>query len=275
MSTRPSYALTLPPGAGADTPVAQLATFSLVTVPRTAPLHEVARVLEQAHVSGVGVTDDAGDVVGVVSTRDLLAAVELETRPDGQHPIRPTARLAEEAMSRPVVAIDESRSARDAARLMVDHRIQRLFVVRAGKAAGVLSARDLLRIARDGRVQTPVGEVMTESVDTLDIGVPVRDAIARLAESNVHGLVVVDRRAPVGVFTHTEAIRARKLPHELLGNPVERVMSYEFVAVDVSTPLYRVAGQAIALGLRRVLVTENGVLCGIATGFDLVRHLAR
>ena len=98
------------------------------------------------------------------------------------------------------------------------------------------------------------------------IGQPVEHAVAHLADANVRGLVVVDDGWPVGVFTHTEAIQVRAMPRELLSTPVEELMSYEVLCLDASTPLVHVAGQAMAMNVRRVFAVEGRRLCGIATG---------
>jgi CBS domain-containing protein len=90
----------------------------------------------------------------------------------------------------------------------------------------------------------------------------------------VRGLVVVDGTWPVGVFTHTEALRTRHLTPSLLETPVEQVMSYETICLDVKTPLYRVAGHFVQMNVRRVLAVEARALRGIASGFDLARVAA-
>jgi CBS domain-containing protein len=254
-------------------PVAGYASYGIECVDVATPLQEVARILELRGFSGLGVREGAGPVIGIVSTTDVLAAVELETRDDRRRfAIRPAARTAGEVMRTPV-RVDEGATLREAARRMSAHRIQRVFVARDDETVGVLSARDLLRAVANARVMAPVSTVMTPSIEMIDLGASVRDAIGRLVESNVHGLVVCDGTAPIGLFTHTEALCARALPQALLDNPVERVMSYEYVVVDAATPLHRVAAQSVAMQLRRVLVTDGHTLCGIATALDLARHI--
>ena len=97
---------------------------------------------------------------------------------------------------------------------------------------------------------------MTTPAETIDEGETIRMAIHRLADTNVRGLVVVDGTWPIGVFTHAEAIQARALPPTFLDTPVEGVMSYETICLDVGTPLYRVAGHAIQMRVRRILAVH-------------------
>lgn len=48
-------------------------------------------------------------------------------------------------------------------------------------------------------------------------------------------------------------------------------MSYETICLDTSTPLYRVAGHAVQMRVRRILAVHGRELRGIVSGLDLVR----
>lgn len=253
--------------------VRDVASKTLHSVSSATPIHEIENLLEDHDVSAAPVIDD-GALVGIVSSTDLLRAARraIAARP-GAPDTGPPPRTARDLMQPNVAWIDEDEPLVDAARTMIARRIHRLVVTRGGRPVGVVSTRDAMRAVLRMRVATPLADVMSTPVEAIDIGDPIRVAVARLEEANVRGLVVVDGDWPVGVFTHREAIRARSLPPELCERPVEEVMSYSTMCFDVSTPLYRVAGHAVETRIRRVLAVENRMLRGIATGFDLVRVL--
>lgn len=254
------------------TPVREYMSETLVSVRPGTNLDEVQRLLDTRDISSVPVTDDAGALVGIVSTTDLLRVARLELAgPRSKLQITQAPRAAEQVMQREVCTIDERQPVREAASVMVQNRVHRLVVLRAGKPVAVLSTRDVMHAVLLHHIELPLAHVMTTPVETIELGDPIDLAIARLDDANVRGLVVVDGRVPVGVFTHTEAIKARALPRAVLTTAVEQVMSYEILALDVGTPLYRVAGQAIATRARRILAVEGHELRGIATGFDLTR----
>jgi predicted transcriptional regulator len=138
----------------------------------------------------------------------------------------------------------------------------------------VISTRDAMRAIALARVKTPLAEVMTTELETIEMDFAVDAATERLDDANVRGLIVVDGAWPIGVFTHTEAIRARALPASMRKIPVERVMSYEIICLDVRTPIDRVSNYARQVRVRRILAVENNRLKGIATGFDLLRIMA-
>ena len=207
-----------------------------------------------------------------MSSTDLLLAGKFDkTKARVPLTMLPTTVSASEVMKRDLVTVDEGDSIRAAAEAMLRHHIHRVFVRREGRVVGVLSTRDVMKVIKELRIATPLAQVMTTPVTTIDLGDAIDEALAKLDQSNVRGLVVLDGRWPVGVFTHTEAIHARALPAELRHTPVEEVMSYEMLCLDVATPLYRVAGQAIAMQVRRILAVEKRDLRGIVSGYDLAR----
>lgn len=207
-------------------------------------------------------------LVGVVSTTDL---------------VRERARLGAEAevrhadafMTKDVVTARPDEPLVDALRRLVAARVHRLVVVDEGVVVGILSTRDVLGDAIASRIPTPISAVMSSPAITVDIGDTVDVATASLAASNVHGLVVVEGSFPVGVFTHHEALSCRTLPPVLGDRPVEEVMSYETICLDGATPLYRAAGHAVQMQVRRLLVVDHRRLVGVLSCLDLVDALAR
>jgi CBS domain-containing protein len=123
-------------------------------------LHEVADVLVEHGISGVPVCDADGAVVGVVSEADILfkergpelrrrgflsaLAVGLRSEEDA----KVAARTAGEAMTRPALTITPYRPVAAAAQLMLEHRVNRLPVVRRGELVGIVTRADLVRAFR-------------------------------------------------------------------------------------------------------------------------------
>jgi CBS domain-containing protein len=125
------------------------------------------------------------------------------------------------------------------------------------------------------RLSDPIATVMTAPVEAIDIGEPIESAMCRLASTNLHGLVVVDGETPVGVYSHREALSARRLPPSLRDRPVEEVMSYETICLGVHTPIHRAAAYGLAMNVRRFLAIEDEKLVGVVSSLDLVGALAR
>ncbi|MBP9111305.1 MAG: CBS domain-containing protein [Polyangiaceae bacterium] len=251
----------------------QYRSASLTHIDPSMPTEEILRILQERHFSTLPVMRD-GKLLGIVSITDLakLGCMTLAGFPHQKTQV--PSRSAADVMSSPVVTIDEEEPIQKAAQRMLDHKIHRVVATRAGAPVGILSTRDLMAAVRDHRVETKLREVTTYDVETIDMDASIVDAIATLALANVHGLVVVDGGWPVGVFTRLETIYAQSLPAQLREQAVERIMSYETICFDENTPIYRVAGHAVSMGARRVLVVRDRELVGIASGFDLARVVA-
>jgi CBS domain-containing protein len=248
-------------------PVRDFMSKGLVVARMEMPLPEVRRQLEEHDISAVPVLDGAGKLRGIVSMTDLLHGPRGEGEPDAMP-------VASDVMEPQVVTIDEGERMRDAAKCMFEKQIHRLVVLREGAPAGVLSTRDAARAVLAARDETPLRDRMTSPVLQIDLGQSIHAAIDFLAAAGVRGLVVMDGPHPVGVFTQLEAVKARGLSADLQRMPVEEVMSYETICLDVSTPLYRVAGHMVQMRVRRVLAVEHHELRGILSGFDLLGTIA-
>lgn len=228
---------------------------------------ELIALLETRGCSAVPIVSSER-LLGIVSLTDLLRESLREAGGE--------ARRAADFMRRPVVTVRPDEGLDAAARRMRSARVHRLVVVEeAGdgeRVVGVLSTRDVLgELARSRVPEASVAleTLMTSPVETVDLSASVDEAVERLVEANVRGLVVVDVESPIGVFTQREALASRGLPASLRARPVEEVMSYETLCLDVATPLYRAAAHAATMNVRRLLVVERRRLVGIVSCLDL------
>lgn len=254
-------------------PISIYMNAPVITVQETAKLADVNHVLRDRAVSCVPVIDHEDRCTGVISRTDLLRAGRMEARVRGRRELLTLPdRAARDLVQRDVVGIAPGASVADAARLMLKHRIHRVFAQTDGRLAGVFSTKDLLLAIRDKRVEIPIVEAMASPVFTIPMSAALSLATDRLAKAHVSGLVVVDEDEwPVGTFTQTESLAARDLPGDA---QLEEVMSYAMLCLDVRTPLHRAAAHAHATRARRVLVVEDRRVKGVLTGLDFARAAA-
>jgi len=188
----------------------ELMSTTLVVVPPEMPVASIAELLSARGISAVPVVDAGGAPVGIVTEGDLIR--RLGDEPPGPiawflDQLRNPARLAErfvkahgatarEVMTTDLITVGEETPAEEIARLMEEHRIRRVLVVREGKLVGVVSRADLLRavlrpgatteqpsaIADDLAILRAVQAAMREQpwVDTFWIYPAVRDGVVSL-----------------------------------------------------------------------------------------------
>jgi acetoin utilization protein AcuB len=93
---------------------------------------QALEVIETRHVHHLPVVSDRGALVGIITERDLLRAQGDEA--------------VEQVMIRDVITVTEYTPLENAARIMVDHKIGCLPVMRDGKLVGIITQTDLFSI---------------------------------------------------------------------------------------------------------------------------------
>jgi CBS domain-containing protein len=180
----------------AQTTVAEVMTTAVVSVPPHAPVPKVASTLFVAAVRAVPVLGDEGELLGVISEADLMAAIAATEpvehrwwRPRHVHrgvPVaRPGARTAGELMSAVLVTIDPDATVAAAARLMREQGVNWLPVVADSRLVGVLGRSDLLAVffRSDAAIRTVIVEdvlVGALATDPSRVAVDVVDGVVTL-----------------------------------------------------------------------------------------------
>ena len=137
--------------------VRDIMTARVVSIRPDATLEDAARLLLRHRVHALPVVGDNGEVVGLLSHRELLrhlvpAYVQRITTGEF-HPIRPGAPAAtnprltpvREAMARNVLCVSEEQSVADVAQLLAAKDVGRVPVVSEGILRGFLTRRDIVR----------------------------------------------------------------------------------------------------------------------------------
>ncbi len=147
----------------ADLRASDLMQSDLVCVRASDPLEEVERVLADARISGVPVLDEEGQMLGVLSTKDLvrrhaedaeipedLGFQDTVLDADDTEPVayRRSERgvlCAGDVMTTEVASIGPDATLVEVAQAMVNREVHRLMVVDRGRLVGIVSTMDVLR----------------------------------------------------------------------------------------------------------------------------------
>jgi CBS domain-containing protein len=140
----------------------------VISVSPHASLIEVHRLFLEEEISGAPVIDDEGTVLGVISSKDLLRAVqdEYESGAAGAAPVyfreelpysgpdwrsapgdfhdRMAALTAADAMVHELIAVPPQTPVAEVARIMRAQRIHRVFVVKEQELLGIVTTFDLV-----------------------------------------------------------------------------------------------------------------------------------
>jgi acetoin utilization protein AcuB len=103
-----------------------------ITITEEVSVAEALAVVERRRLRHLPVLDTEGSLIGIVSEKDLLRA-------GGQGSVQ-------EVMTRDVITVTEYTALEDAARIMADHKISSLPVMRDEKLVGMITETDLFQI---------------------------------------------------------------------------------------------------------------------------------
>jgi CBS domain-containing protein len=255
-----------------DRPVASYMSTELETAQLESSVDAIARAMHTRGVSGVPILDADDWLAGVVTRTDLIRIGVLQAGRRVTSAAMPLPhRRAKDIMKHQPLTIAAAATVRDAARMMTEHAIHRLFVLDGERLAGVIAAIDLARVVRDAGIERELSTIMTSPIVTVDIRSPIGAATEQLEHLRVTQLIVTDEGQPVGVFAQADALATRDLPR---GTPLETVYDAAVLCLPATTKLCRAAAHVAELDVRRVIVSKDREAIGIATALDFARFVA-
>ena len=147
--------------------VAQAMTRQPVTADPSMSVRDAAMLLVKHGISAVPVVDGSGALLGIVSEGDLVRRGDvvrderqswwLQMLAEGEHLapgflgyVRSGGRQVRDLMTCEVVTVEDQTPLPEIARLLQEHRIKRVPVLRQGKLVGIVSRADLVRALTHG-----------------------------------------------------------------------------------------------------------------------------
>ena len=110
-------------------------------------------------------------------------------------------------------------------------------------------------------------------VETITAHARVADAVARLGERRIGALPVVEGAEIVGIMSERDVIYClRDHGAEVLDWPVSRVMTSPAITASPDTDVLAALALMTQRRIRHLPVTEGGVIRGIVSIGDLVKH---
>jgi CBS domain-containing protein len=171
----------IPPAGAMDEsrPVSEIMTRTVVKMRPEVTLREAAELMRELHVAGLPVVDDDGDLVGLLSERDLVQGLHaatgvasprgildllLESTPKKGLSLfeacqrRLTTARVRDVMTTKLITIGPTSTVKEAAALMARDAIHRLPVVdEEGELVGIVTHGDVVRAIAGGVTAWPHG----------------------------------------------------------------------------------------------------------------------
>ena len=111
-------------------------TTEVINVPRSMSIQEAIRIMVENRISGLIVTDDDQNIIGVLSERDMMMAYDL---------LQEVKSTIEQFINFDVVSVSPDTQVDDVNKLMIQTNVKRIPVVDNKKCIGVVSRGDILQ----------------------------------------------------------------------------------------------------------------------------------
>lgn len=204
----------------------QVMTKDLITVDDQTELNLCAKLMLDKEISSLIVTDDKGNLKGILTKSDLVEAYAKNYA--GKN-------LVEDYMSKRVFTVAPDETTHTVLSIMAGNKVSRVVVVRSQKPVGIITGRDLLPMStlfgpdtyetirelfisrRESEVLIPSGisavflarDIMRHDPITIAKDSDLADAAHIMVRNRISGLPVVDSNNDlVGIVTKTDIARA-------------------------------------------------------------------
>jgi len=227
-----------------------------------------AEMMSEKNVSCIVVQEDAR-LVGILTETDFLKRVTADER--GSREIR-----VAEIMSRPVESISSDLSVFDASRVMAQRRVKRLPIVDQGRLVGIVTQTDLVRALTSCGMWTGVAQIMTREVVAVSRKAALAEAAKVMHSHDISCILAVEGEQPVGVLTKRDILKRviarRRDPGQ---TTVDEVMSAPVIGIPSYYSVFSASRTMAQKRVRRLVVREDGRVCGIVAQTDIFRAVGR
>lgn len=130
--------------------VRDIMTHQVESVGADASVRDVVDLMVRRRVRAVPVVGEKGEVVGMITERDIMQALlpqiprAGEEKPAGEE-VEARVQFAREIMTRSVLCISEDVGLEEAANMMINKDVEQLPVVSEGKLTGIVTRADMIR----------------------------------------------------------------------------------------------------------------------------------
>lgn len=188
-------------------PVKFIMAKKIVSVPSTAKVSDAIELMKEHNVGGLPVVDGENRVAAIITERDVMLMFAGKMS---------RAKVAD-FMSKKVATVSPMTTILEAERMMIENGFRRLPLVSDAELVGIVTAMDVLKFFGSGRVfghlrsgtiiqvmQTPVKEIATRDVVTIEAEADVSEAARIMQEKNVGALPVVENGSLAGIITERD-----------------------------------------------------------------------
>jgi CBS domain-containing protein len=272
----------------------------VVAAPASETIAHVRNLMLKHGIGRVIVVEDSVPV-GIVTKKDILSRLARGAAPWKRRPLD-QIRIGR-VMTPDLITVSPKTSLQETSSLLLRNGISSLPIIEEGSLIGILTKTDLVRAYRDhyrGRME--VGALMTKGVVTANRHHTVFHLAELMREKGIGRIVIVDRKAPIGIVTASDlffapfwdekrGIKTRKVTYirkpKTASRPqyryvqlhplatAEDLMARDLLSISPTEDVAEAAGRMVEEGISSLPVTEDGELVGILTKTSIMKGIVK
>ena len=246
--------------------VSDVMTSTVLTINPEASMKEAAKIMGERHIGSLVVTEK-DTPTGIVTERDLLSKVVVSARD-------PSSVKVNDVMSKRLITVKPTDTIKEAAQTMMAQK-GRLIVLKDGRAAGIITASDLIKTFPKTTEKMIVDDIMTKKVERVDRETTVYEVAKMMGKKRIGSVLVNDSGKPFGIFTERDLLTKVLARSLSMASNVNEHASTPLVTLPSESSIHKAALTMVTKHIRRLPITKNGEIIGIATARDLVEAYSK
>ena len=121
------------------------------------------------------------------------------------------------------------------------------------------------------KVTYAISNIMSQQIVSVDVGATLGDAMQQMVDNEIGSVVVTREDEITGILTERDVLKCFCTDPQAAAQQAGDVMSHPPVTIDETAAIGQAADLMAEKKIRRLLVTTNGIVCGVVTERDLMR----
>ena len=120
-----------------------------------------------------------------------------------------------------------------------------------------------------------VRDIMTKALISINPSTTAHQIAKMMEQGGIGAIIVKENEIPVGIVTDRDFATKIAANNMSFDTPAEKIMSAPLITISSESPISEAAQIMKNKKIRKLAVSDNGVIVGIITSTDLVNQLAK
>lgn len=244
--------------------VKDMMTEEVITISSEETGSSAAKAMSDNGVSCI-VVENNGDIVGIITVKDFLSRIANKNWDWDRMAVR-------EIMSSPVECVSPDLPVLNAITIMEAKRIKRLPVVDKKRLVGIVVQTDMIRSLTTYCIWKDIAQIMNCTLAVVQTKATVEEAVRIMNFHDISCAIVLEGDKIRGIITERDVLR-RVIASQI--DPaqiqIEKVMTSPVVTIPPHHSVFSAYKIMDEKHIHRLVVMDNGQLCGIVTQTDILR----